>query len=300
MNPVDDEPFEAHERLIAVFGNRLPFLAAGNARPAPLPAMTVPVADQQVNQARGEKRARVGARVRAFVQELPHLLAVDDLDRTEGAGSVRGRVRILLEGAEQSAKVGAEVAQERVVGQHHHYRLDVQDAGCAHDRRNGDGAARQTRRDLVLQNAIDEGALVLGRQDVAGVFVEAAERVVATVGALHCEAVRLLTTHAPRRREAARDGAQVEFGDADRGRPQITIVSAEEEAVEGAGFVVFARHHRAKRWSSRRRGVLLRAHGVCQHGAQHECDRRRVRAASSKDRNHALPPSEFDVVVQFR
>src|SRR5205823_11409354 len=81
LGPVEPgEPYEnaieASERLIAVPGDGSPPTDAARieARPAPLVAMPVPVADEHVHEPRGEERAGVNAVARVVFEMLEQAL----------------------------------------------------------------------------------------------------------------------------------------------------------------------------------------------------------------------------------
>src|SRR6185437_16077112 len=107
------EPVEPGERLVAVARDRGP--GAGRVaqpRPAPLALVAIPIAEEEIHEARREKRAGVHRLVLVLLEPLEQLVGVHDL---RGAGeawlTVPPAGLALLERAEHVPELGAELAQ---------------------------------------------------------------------------------------------------------------------------------------------------------------------------------------------
>jgi hypothetical protein len=186
----------------------------------------------------------VRPRVRAREQARVERVVVQDLGRPVEAGARgRDRARILLEGAREAREGAPVLAQGRIVGHHDEVLRGVQHACGVEKPIRHDVAGGMGRRDLVLHDALGDGILQVRRQHRLGVLVDAAERPVAAVPALHREASGLLAPDALHGRQTAREALEVEDVEADRRRPQHAIVAAEEEAMRSAGFVTLAKGH---------------------------------------------------------
>ncbi len=110
------------------------------------------------------------------------------------------------------------------------------------------------RSDLVLHDAAGHALAELRGQDLARVLVEAAERVVAAIGALERETLGLLTTDAADGAKPAGIVLQVEHGHFHRHGPQVPIVRSEQRAVDPARLIMLAGHDAAPRWILAARG----------------------------------------------
>ena len=181
---VEDETFVARERLIAVVRNRLPLRPVRELRPAPLVAVPVPIADEDVEEPRLQEGARVGLLPRIGGQALVERLVIEDLLRAlEARAAVRRPPHgVLVELADQAREVLAELAQPRVVRHHDQALRAVQDARRGHQLVGHEERRGLVGRDLVLHQRPGPGVAQLLGKDAGGVLVDGAERVIAPVG----------------------------------------------------------------------------------------------------------------------
>ena len=180
----DHEPLVAGERLVPVLRDRLPERRAGDPREPPLVDVPIPVAQHQVHESRPQVCLDIDACRGIVGDELQHVTAAEDLHRVEGAGgSIRARLRILGEGAEQAGVLLAELTEARVVGQDHEVVFKLQHAGGRPERQRHQRGSRHARRDLVLYQLLERGAQELRREHFRGVLVDGPEGVALAIGA---------------------------------------------------------------------------------------------------------------------
>src|ERR1041385_859284 len=97
------------------------------------------------------------------------------------------------------------------------------------------------RAGAVLEELRDDRMLEPGWQDRSGVLVERTKLILAMVGALKAQRMRLAADVLLQGREAARVRLQRENGHAHRRDPQVSVVAAEEAPDQAALAVVRAR-----------------------------------------------------------
>ena len=259
---VQDEAFVAGEGLVAVLGDGLPEGAAGKLRPAPLLAVAVPVAHEDIEQPRLEQRAVVGPIALPRLEALVQLRVVDDLgDPAEAGVLVRDRARVLGERADGPREGLLELPQRRVVGHDHEPPGRAGDSGRVAQDPHDHLAGRVLARHLVLEHPLHDRAPQVFLEQLSGVLVDAAERVVLPVHALHGQPLRLLSAHAPDRREAAGLLPEVQHFEGDRRRPEIAVVAPPEPAMATARLVLRPRDHGPGGWCVRARDHRDRGRG---------------------------------------
>ena len=222
---------EVGEGLVPVLGQRPPGLVP---RPqvAPLEAVAVPVAEEEVEQPGAEVRRHVDVHV-ARGPVPPELLRGDDLVRAEeSAVAIRSRQRVLVDRPRLAAEGRAELAQRGIVGHEDDLGIRVDDAGRLGQRRDHERRAGVVGHRLVLEDPGRPALAPLLGQDLGRVLVQRPEGVAAPVRAFQGEAQALHAAHLPHGREAAGVGAQVEHRHLDRRRPHRAVGLAEPELVE--------------------------------------------------------------------
>ena len=193
-----DETLEPGERQVPVFGDRLPARLAFELRPPPLPAVSIPVADHQVEK----PRLHVGADIRPLLRmggdQRMELVVVEDLDGSLEPRISRGPgLRVLEELADDTGKLLPKRPEPFVVRHDDESRLRVEDPRRLHELvhdEEGDGVAR---RDLVLDDIACPGVTQLLGHQGHRVLVDAAERVVLTVRPAQREDLRLASFEVP-------------------------------------------------------------------------------------------------------
>ena len=236
-----EQPFEAHEGLIAILRDRLPARLVRHSSPPPLIAVTIPVADELIDQARSQVGRRVGAHLRAHAQASPHLCAVD---RLRGPLEI-GASAPLFEVSDHVRKGRPELAEEGIVRHHEEARLVVEHAARfqqsrRHHRPRGIGGAQ-----LVDEQATCERLAQVDRQQLLAAFQHGPERVVAAVAALEGESPSLSVPHPNRRGQAAGVGGQVQDRERDRRGVETAVTGAPEPAAQEACPVLRADGNRA-------------------------------------------------------
>ena len=123
----------------------------------------------------------------------------------------------------------------------------MEDAGGLEDRGHDERPRGVRRAGLVAHDVGGGGLAQLGGQRPGGILVHRAEAVLLAVGAHEAERLGLLAAAAPSGPEAAGERGEVEHRNVDRGRPELPIAGAEEEAVEDPGLVLGPRRHPHRR-----------------------------------------------------
>ena len=191
----------AREGLVAVLGKRRPQRAARQLRPAPLLAVPVPVAHEEVREPRAQQRPGVDGVAVARLEPLVELQVVDDLGGAHEArdGTLR-RLRVLREHADGVLEVVPERAERGVVGHHDEPPGLARDPGRFEDPARDEIARRVLGRHQVVDDLRHDGRVLEQRVDVVehvrGVLHEPAEAVAAPVGAREREHLGLLSAHA--------------------------------------------------------------------------------------------------------
>ena len=191
---------EARERLIAVARDRAPPMNVGGieARPAPLILVPVPVPDENVHQAGGQKRARVHPVARAPLEVLEQLPGIGEIDGPRDRGLVVGSFgRALFDHAQLAGLRAGDTGEAAVVRQDEQPRLRIEHAGGVEQRGNDQRGAGVGGADLILDDRADERGAQLGRECERGVLVDGAERVLAPIRPREVQCLRLAPTAAP-------------------------------------------------------------------------------------------------------
>ncbi len=242
---LDEQPIHACERPVAIARDRLPYDAVApiEGRPSPLARMAVPVADEDVDQARAQVRLVIEAVARGLLEAIEERLAAGDAAgaRREHRAALFGLVGPLLDETEQAGELGAVLAEAGVVGHDDEARIGLQHARRLDQRRDHEGAERQDRADLVLQDARGDAFAQRRLERARRVLVDRAERVDAAIRPQEPEGTGLQAAAQALERESAREAAEVEHLDADGRRPQVAVAAAQQQTVEESGVVAAAR-----------------------------------------------------------
>ena len=157
-----DQTLVAGERRVPVLGNRLPAVSSLELRPPPLPPVSIPIADHEVE----EPRLQEGADVRSLLGRSGHdgieLVVVEDPDGSLEPGIPRGPpLRVLEELPDDAGELLTVRTEPFVVRHDDEPRLRMQDPRGLHqlvDDVERDGVAAH---DLVLGEAADPGVTQL-------------------------------------------------------------------------------------------------------------------------------------------
>jgi hypothetical protein len=257
------------EDAVPIARNRLPGRGRVVPAPAPLAAVPVPVAEQEVEHAGREVTWPVHSRT-SLAPQSEQRLGADDLVKAGETG--RGA---LLEVSHGSGELLPELAQRRVVrDEHQPWPQPGQPDGAAQPVR--DERSEWVRRaDLVLEQALDQRPLELGREPHAGIRIGGPQQVGTSVRSEERERSGPPVAGALERAQAAGERAQVQHGHRNQPAPEGPVTGAEQEAMETTRLVtpaeagVHVRNHGLRR-SDRRSGGEQRhpeEHNGSAHGS---------------------------------
>ena len=232
---------EPGKGLVAVARDRGPRegIRVAQPGPAPLVLVAVPVAQEYVDQPRGQERAGIDPLVLVLLEPLEQLLGADDLARAGEAWALVRRT--LLDGAEHPAELAPELAQRRRIGKQHQARLRMEDTGGVEERAHHQRRGGVAGADLILHDLVRDRPAELRRHHQGRILVGRAELVRAPVGALEAQRPGLLAAAAPGRPEPAGEPAEIEHLHANRRRPEIAVVLAEQQDMKPSRAVAGAR-----------------------------------------------------------
>ena len=263
---------QLREGLVAVVRDREPGTALPRAAPAPLQLVAVPVADQHVDQACAQERARVDALARVLQLPLVQLRRAQHLVDSRELRRRVAAARDLLERAEHAGERLAEPAEAVVVGHHEERRLRVQHAHPVQQRPDDQRRGGQLGGRLILEHAAHERGPQHAGQQLRRQLVHRAEAVLAAARRLELERERLHPATLVDDREPAVVPAQVEHRDTDRRRPQAPVVFAEQQPPRARGLVALAGRDLDGRPAHRRLDGTARARrrlAQCVRGRRH-------------------------------
>jgi hypothetical protein len=204
--------------------------------------VSVPVAEQQVQQSGGEKPARVDLLLRALTAPAEQCIRPDDAtEAAEADGALRTLFRSLLDVTDQAGVLEPEISERRVVGQHDQHRVQRGQSYGLFQAVGHHSAERVGRADLILHQIFDQGSLQLGGDREGGDLVGRTQHVLASVRSHEPQGTRLLA--GLRGSEPPGKRADVEDSHLDRAGPQVPVSAPQQEAVQGARAI--ARPERA-------------------------------------------------------
>jgi hypothetical protein len=251
-----EQPLVARERTVPVFGYRLPERLIGKPDPSPLPAMPIPVAEQEVDEPHAQEGTGIGAILGTRLETHARLVGGERGGRAREAGGGE-----LLDGAEDVGEDLAELSEGGIVG-HDDQRGSRHPHARGLEQLGGDDRGRRmTTRRLILHDAARDRSLQLGRQRRGGVLVERSEGIAPAVRAAHRQAPRLHAADAAHGRQPRRERREIEDLHLDGCGPERTVVGAEEGLVNSAGAVLGSGRDHPRLGEGRRRRERHRPYG---------------------------------------